>query len=150
MDDVRAVLKQERRNRGDDARPIGALHQQSRRAGPGRWRAGALFALRLLRRGHTRMIEGGSSARTRGVRRLPPAGPGTLGSMTATPSRAGLCASCTWARRVESARGSTFLRCGRSDLDPAFRKYPPLPVLQCRGHESGTNVPDRRGTGEGY
>jgi len=36
---------------------------------------------------------------------------------------------------VTSARGSTFLLCGRSDHDPRFAKYPRLPVLACAGHE---------------
>jgi hemoglobin len=49
---------------------------------------------------------------------------------------AGLCGHCRWARRVESAKGSTFLRCGRSDEDPRFRKYPQLPMLSCAGFET--------------
>jgi hemoglobin len=49
---------------------------------------------------------------------------------------AGLCGHCRWARRVESAKGSTFLRCGRSDEDPRFRKYPSLPVRSCAGFET--------------
>jgi hypothetical protein len=53
-----------------------------------------------------------------------------------TPPSPGLCATCRWARVVESARGSAFLRCGRSDLDAAFRRYPPLPVLRCDGFEA--------------
>jgi hypothetical protein len=47
----------------------------------------------------------------------------------------GLCPSCRHLRRVESPKGSTFLRCGRSDADPAYPKYPPQPVVVCRGHE---------------
>lgn len=72
--------------------------------------------------------------------------------MPPTPSP-GLCADCRWARVVESARGSAFLRCGRSDLDAAFRRYPPLPVLRCAGfevREDGTNVPDSGPPPEGY
>ncbi len=49
-------------------------------------------------------------------------------------SRPGLCANCLYARRVESGRGSTFYLCERSLTDPAFPKYPRLPVLQCSGH----------------
>jgi hypothetical protein len=48
---------------------------------------------------------------------------------------AGLCATCQHARRIESARGSRFLLCARSIDDPRFAKYPPLPVVQCAGHE---------------
>jgi len=50
-------------------------------------------------------------------------------------SRAGLCADCLYARRVESARGSLFYLCQRSAIDPDFPKYPRLPVIDCWGHE---------------
>lgn len=50
-------------------------------------------------------------------------------------AHAGLCASCRHAQLIQSARGSTFYRCGRSDTDPAFLRYPRLPVLACRGFE---------------
>jgi hypothetical protein len=50
---------------------------------------------------------------------------------------AGLCASCVHAHVQESARGSTFWRCGRADDDARYRKYPPLPVRACAGHEGG-------------
>ena len=49
----------------------------------------------------------------------------------------GLCATCAWARRVVSARESVFWRCGRSETDPRFPKYPRLPVLACAGYERG-------------
>ena len=55
--------------------------------------------------------------------------------MASLPMNSGLCASCRWAAAIESARGSVFLRCGRSDHDPAYRKYPPLPVRACAGFE---------------
>jgi len=48
-------------------------------------------------------------------------------------SRAGLCADCLHARRIESARGSMFYLCERSGSDPAFAKYPQLPVMECSG-----------------
>jgi len=48
----------------------------------------------------------------------------------------GLCADCVFARAVTSARGSTFLLCQRSQTDPRFPKYPPLPVRSCPGFES--------------
>jgi hypothetical protein len=41
---------------------------------------------------------------------------------------------------VESARGSVFVRCDRSDLDARFRKYPALPVLRCAGYETERSV----------
>ena len=48
---------------------------------------------------------------------------------------AGLCGGCAWADAVRSARGSVFLRCRRSDLDPRYAKYPSLPRLECAGFE---------------
>jgi hypothetical protein len=47
----------------------------------------------------------------------------------------GLCATCIWARRVESDRGSVFLRCELALRDARFPKYPRLPVRQCAGYE---------------
>lgn len=47
----------------------------------------------------------------------------------------GLCRSCRHARSIASARGSTFWMCGRHEAEPAYPKYPRLPVLQCRGYE---------------
>ncbi|MFA7297346.1 MAG: hypothetical protein WC211_09225 [Dehalococcoidia bacterium] len=64
------------------------------------------------------------------------------------PTSPGLCATCRWARVVPSARGSAFLRCGRSDLDAAFRRYPALPVLRCAGFEAV--APDSEPPAEGY
>jgi len=54
---------------------------------------------------------------------------------------AGLCADCIHARRVTGARGATFWLCRRSERDPAFPRYPALPVLQCRGHEPAAAAP---------
>jgi hypothetical protein len=34
---------------------------------------------------------------------------------------------------IENRRGSHFYRCRLADIDPAFRRYPPLPVLSCPG-----------------
>jgi hypothetical protein len=49
--------------------------------------------------------------------------------------RAGLCDSCHFCRVVENRRGSRFHLCRLSDADPAFPKYPPLPVLACSGYD---------------
>lgn len=46
-----------------------------------------------------------------------------------------LCARCRHVKRVDSARGSTFLSCGRSRTEPDFPKYPPQPVARCTGFE---------------
>ena len=47
----------------------------------------------------------------------------------------GLCATCRHGRRVTSRRGSTFLLCRRSETEPAFPRYPRLPVIRCAGFE---------------
>ncbi len=43
----------------------------------------------------------------------------------------GLCLRCRHAHAVVSGRGSTFWRCKVHDVEPAWPKYPPLPVLRC-------------------
>jgi hypothetical protein len=52
-------------------------------------------------------------------------------------SRVGLCTGCRFAALQRSARGSRFWRCRRADFDPAFVRYPPLPVRSCPGFEPG-------------
>ena len=47
--------------------------------------------------------------------------------------RAGLCDGCRHQKVIRNTRGSVFSMCERSKLDAAFPKYPPLPVLECRG-----------------
>ena len=47
----------------------------------------------------------------------------------------GLCAHCRQARVIRSDRGSTFYQCRRSFNDPAYAKYPQLPVRTCSGFE---------------
>jgi hypothetical protein len=53
----------------------------------------------------------------------------------ANRERLGLCADCAHARRIESSRGSLFYMCLRAEQDPAFRKYPTLPVRECEGYD---------------
>ena len=48
---------------------------------------------------------------------------------------AGLCASCQNMRIIRSDKGSEFYQCQRSFTDKTFPKYPPLPVLACRGYD---------------
>ena len=81
--------------------------------------------------GHPGRVAPGASARDH----APQVGGHTL--------RVGLCARCGWTRRITSRRGSTFFLCGRHRQDPAFPKYPPLPVSECRGFEPADD--DRRG-----
>jgi hypothetical protein len=48
-------------------------------------------------------------------------------------TRAGLCDRCVNVHIIENRRGSRFYRCRLADVDPAFVRYPPLPVLFCVG-----------------
>ena len=45
----------------------------------------------------------------------------------------GLCRACIHSRVVKSGRGSVFWLCELSRTDPAFPRYPPLPVVRCSG-----------------
>ena len=56
------------------------------------------------------------------------------GKAPAKNERAGLCADCQHAQKIESARGSKFVLCELSATNPAFPKYPRLPVLKCSGY----------------
>ena len=49
------------------------------------------------------------------------------------PISPGLCATCEHLRLVASSR-SVFVRCGLAEVDPAFPRYPPIPVVACRGY----------------
>ena len=48
---------------------------------------------------------------------------------------AGLCETCLHQRVIRNTRGSSFSMCERAKTDPAFPKYPRLPVLECPGWE---------------
>jgi hypothetical protein len=54
--------------------------------------------------------------------------------VSAPPPREGLCATCTHARQVTRDRGSVFVRCAYSTVDPSFPTYPRLPVLACSAY----------------
>ena len=45
----------------------------------------------------------------------------------------GLCEACVHRREVPNTRGSRFLLCQRSRWDPAYPRYPRLPVERCNG-----------------
>jgi hypothetical protein len=49
-------------------------------------------------------------------------------------SSIGLCASCAHSAVITSSRGSVFYMCRLSLTDPAFPKYPRLPVVACAGY----------------
>ena len=54
---------------------------------------------------------------------------------TRRDERFGLCDSCRLQRIVRTGRGSVFTLCERSRIDPAFPKYPRVPVAECSGYE---------------
>ena len=56
------------------------------------------------------------------------------------PTHPGLCATCQYVKSTATKRGSVFYLCLRSQTDASFRKYPPLPVTQCRGYEPQGDV----------
>lgn len=47
---------------------------------------------------------------------------------------AGLCDTCKHQEEVHNTRGSTFSLCVLSRQDPAYPRYPRLPVLSCPGY----------------
>ena len=47
----------------------------------------------------------------------------------------GLCDSCRHQQLIPNTRGSVFSLCLRSRTDPAYPRYPRVPVLACPGHE---------------
>jgi hypothetical protein len=47
----------------------------------------------------------------------------------------GLCDTCRQQRLVRTGRGSVFTMCLKSREDPAFPKYPRVPVKACAGYE---------------
>jgi hypothetical protein len=56
---------------------------------------------------------------------------------------AGLCDTCMHQQLVRNTRGSTFSLCLRSREDPAYARYPRLPVLSCAGFEAGARSSER-------
>ena len=52
-----------------------------------------------------------------------------------TRPQAGLCDRCSHQRLVQNTRGGEFSLCERSRTDPAYPRYPRLPVLDCAGFE---------------
>ena len=50
-------------------------------------------------------------------------------------SSSGLCDRCAHQQLVPNTRGSVFSLCRRSREDPAYPRYPRVPVLECPGYE---------------
>ena len=61
--------------------------------------------------------------------------------MSRPPTRVGLCESCRNVRIVRT-RTSTFYLCELSTVDPAFPRFPGLPVLRCRGFRRAEPAPE--------
>jgi hypothetical protein len=57
-----------------------------------------------------------------------------------TMNDVGLCSSCLHCRII-TARRSQYYLCERSATDPAFPRYPRLPVRVCRGYEAQGDEP---------
>ena len=49
-------------------------------------------------------------------------------------ARAGLCDTCEHQQEVRNTRGSVFSLCKLSRDDPAYPRYPRVPVLSCDGY----------------
>ena len=47
----------------------------------------------------------------------------------------GLCGSCRQQQVITTDRGSRFVQCRRARVDPAYPKYPVVPVRQCAGYD---------------
>ncbi|MGI8428948.1 MAG: hypothetical protein ACR2OB_06505 [Solirubrobacteraceae bacterium] len=59
----------------------------------------------------------------------------------------GLCDACRHQQIVRTTRGSAFSLCRRSRTEPErFVRYPRLPVLECSGHERGTDTGEPAGS----
>ena len=54
---------------------------------------------------------------------------------TTEEAQIGLCATCRHLKKNPNDRGSVFYYCRKSETDPRYAKYPPLPVLACPGHQ---------------
>lgn len=82
-----------------------------------------------MRAGARRKLAAMAGSSDRGEGRRPPAG---------------LCDRCEHQQLVPNTRGSVFSLCRRSRLEPAYPRYPRLPVRDCPGYEPRTG----RGSGD--
>ncbi len=61
-----------------------------------------------------------------------------------------LCETCASMREVVTPKGSRFLLCQLSRINPAFPKYPSQPVVRCDGyHLRDANEQDTEQGGNG-
>jgi len=56
--------------------------------------------------------------------------------VTDRPLGRGLCDTCVHQQLVPNTRGSVFSLCLRSRTEPAYPRYPRIPVLECSGYEA--------------
>lgn len=50
-----------------------------------------------------------------------------------TREHAGVCRNCVYAKWLRTKSGGEILLCRLSETDATYLKYPPLPMLSCRG-----------------
>jgi hypothetical protein len=50
-----------------------------------------------------------------------------------------LCEICRHLKEVTTGKGARFLLCQKSAVDNQFPKYPPQPVVECRGFQETEN-----------
>jgi hypothetical protein len=55
-----------------------------------------------------------------------------------------LCESCASLREVTSPKGSRFLLCLLSVKDPRYQKYPPQPIVQCKGFQCRPDIAEQK------
>jgi hypothetical protein len=72
------------------------------------------------------------------------AGRKTLGSQS--EREVGLCFSCSHARKLTSAKGSDFYRCGKAAEDDSLKAYPPLPVTICPAYSRAASSTEAAAT----
>jgi len=66
--------------------------------------------------------------------------PSSESAASPPPPPAGLCNACAHQQLVPNRRGSVFSLCTRSKTDPAFPRYPRIPVHECPGFEPRPSV----------
>jgi hypothetical protein len=54
---------------------------------------------------------------------------------------AGLCDTCRHQKLIGTTRGSVFSMCLKAKTDPAFPKYPRIPVAACPGYAPRISPP---------
>lgn len=84
------------------------------------------------RQAHSCVVNDYCTLAARQLRGYPQAMPATPPAPAPHP---GLCASCAHRQEVPNTRGSVFWLCRRSRTDPAYPRYPRLPVQECHGYK---------------